>query len=609
MVESERTPPSRFRAILIATLWIAIVTGLVEAGGSMLLMRLGRRPGAWWDLFWVSPLFDIVLFGLTGVALTFVARTLKRPAFPIILPVYGFLTASIWLGLALPYQVHIAALLALSAGLGIQGARLIVRRLDRVLTFWSRTLPYVGAAAVVALLAVVAGRPLRERVQIAGLPAADDGAPDVVLIVVDALRADHLTTHGYARDTSPNLARLAAEGASFRAAFSASPYTAPSHASLLTGLYPSEHGVQWIERRPVLAEEHGTIGEAFQALGYRTAAVSGNRFWFTREQRYGRGFHRFRDNYHAVGDAIVRTAYGRKLDEWVIPRLFEDYPWRLKADQVTDAALEWADGGERPFFLMLNYFDVHDPYFPPDPYRAWFSDKTAPGGILNTYLERYHPDLTAEQLQDEIDAYDGSIRYVDAEIGRLLEALRPRPSDRDLLIVVTSDHGEAFGEHGTYIHANSLYLEEIYVPLMLWSPGRVPEGFRSDVPVSHAAIPATLMDLVDGGGQHGFGVPSLTSLWSGDVEVDAREAAFSEMERWDWNLETSPSHYGQIQAAILADDHLIVNDSLGVELYRWREDPREATDLAETDSSKATVTRLQGAIRRRLPALAAPGAR
>ena len=99
------------RGLVVATVWIAIVTGLVEAAGSMILMKMGRRPGSWWDLFWVSPAFDILLFGATGLGLVVVARLLKRPALPIVLPAYGFLTASIWLGLALPYQVHIAACL------------------------------------------------------------------------------------------------------------------------------------------------------------------------------------------------------------------------------------------------------------------------------------------------------------------------------------------------------------------------------------------------------------------------------------------------------------------------------------------------------------------
>lgn len=600
MTDRLRSAPSESRDIVVVTVWIALVTGLVEAGGSVWLMKLGRRPGAWWDLFAVSPVFDLVLFGATGLVLTWGARVLGRPALGVVLIAYGFIAASIFLGLALPYQVHMAALLLLSAGVGFQGARFAMRHRESTMRFCHRTLTAAIAIAAVAFFAIVAGRPVQERIEVANLPDASGDAPDVVLIVIDALRADHLPTHGYERDTAPTLSRLAAEGVLFRAAYSASPYTGPSHASLLTGLYPSEHGVQWIERRPVLGREVPTISEALQRKGYYTAAISGNRFWFTREQGFGRGFHRFDDNYHTLGDAVMRTAYGRKLDEWVIPRLFEDYPWRRKATAVTDAALEWvAKAGERPFFLMLNYFDVHDPYLPPAPYRGWFSKDKEPGGVLNTYLKRYHPDLTSEQLQGEIDAYDGAIRYVDGEIARLVEGLRAARSGRDLVVVVTSDHGEAFGEHGAYIHANSLYREEIFVPLVIWAPGRVPSGFRSDAVVSNAALPATILELVGGAEVDRLGVASLVSAWQPGALP--REPAFAEMERWEWNLETSPSRYGAIRSLIENELHLIRHDSLGTALYRWRDDPREAINLAARSEVADTLAKLLDMLEARLP--------
>jgi arylsulfatase A-like enzyme len=585
--EDERPP--RSRDLIVVTLWMAAVTGLVEAAGSMVLMRAGQLPGAWWDLFWASPLFDVLLFGTTGVFAALAARLLRRPPLGLVLTAYGFLTASIWFGLALPYQVHIAALVLLSLGCGVQLARVVTRRADTVLRFWARTLPLVLGATAVTAVIVLAGRPLRERVATGRLPPASPGAPSVVLIVIDALRGDHLSTNGYPRDTGPTLTRLAAEGASFQAAFSTSPYTAPSHASLLTGLHPSEHGVQWIERRPILADAHPTIAEAMATRGYRTAAISANRFWFTREQGFGRGFLHFEDNFHALGDALMRTAYGRKLEEWVLRRLFEDYPWRRVAASVTDAAADWvAKDHERPFFLVLNYFDVHDPYLAPGPYRGRFSSVAEPGGILNSHQGRYDPELTLEELRQEIDAYDGAITYVDSEIGRLLGELEALGRE-DLIVVVTSDHGEAFGEHGAYIHANSLYLEEIHVPLILWSPSRVPAGFRTDVPVTNASLPSTILGLVDGRVTTTFGVLPLSPLWQSGSHL-APAWPIAQMEHWPWNLESSPSHYGAIASVLDAEYHLIRNDSLGDELYRWRVDPLEVQDLA--DSLPTTVSTL-----------------
>ena len=582
--------------LIAATLWMAIVTGLVEGAGSVALMKSGRLPGVWWDLLWASPLFDVVLFGGVVAGAALVAKPLGRPAAELVLPALGFLTASIWLGLALPYQVHVLALLVLSVGCGIQFARVVLRHAAAMFSFCRRTLPWVACLAAVVAATIVMGRPAREALAVGGLQAAETDAPNVVLVVIDALRADHLAANGYERATSPTLSRLAAEGASFESAFSTSPYTAPSHASLLTGLYPSAHGVQWIERRPLLSEEHPTIAEALAARGYRTAAFSANRFWFTREQGFGRGFHRFEDNYHSVPDALARTAYGRKIEEWLLRRMFEDYPWRLRGDAVTDAATSWAGrNSQRPYFLMLNYFDVHDPYFPPAPYRGRFSSLEAPGGILNSHQDRYHPEMSPAQLQEEIDAYDGAIAYVDQEIERLVRTLSAAGSQRDLLVVVTSDHGEAFGEHGAYIHANSLYREEIHVPLIIWSPGRVPAGFRTDRPVSNASVPRTILDITGGEGAMP-GAESLSALWRDPARTGEHPLPVSEMEHWPWNLPTSPSHYGGIRSVVDPELHLIRNDSLGEEMYRWMADPLEARNVIGSDSLAAETTRLRSTL-------------
>src|SRR5690606_35418120 len=199
----------------------------------------------------------------------------------------------------------------------------------------------------------------------------------------------------------------------FLNALSTSPYTGPSHASLLTGRYPRDHGFQWIERRPTYDGRYTTIAEVLRDRGYRTGAVSANRFWFTREQGLQRGFTHFEDYFHTPGDMAVRTALGRKFDELVLKRILKDYPWRRRAPDVNRALIEWLEAAPgRPFFAIINYFDVHDPYVPPQPYRSKFSALEEPGGIINSYQGRYHPALTAAQVQAEIDAYDGAIAYV-----------------------------------------------------------------------------------------------------------------------------------------------------------------------------------------------------
>src|SRR5690606_6884971 len=109
----------------------------------------------------------------------------------------------------------------------------------------------------------------------------------------------------------------------------------------------------------------------------------------------------------------IRTALGREFEELILKRVLTDYPWRRRAPGVNRALIEWLEAAPgRPFFAIINYFDVHDPYFAPPPYRSKFSALEAPGGIINSYQGRYHAELTAAQIQAEIDAYDGAITYV-----------------------------------------------------------------------------------------------------------------------------------------------------------------------------------------------------
>jgi arylsulfatase A-like enzyme len=204
--------------------------------------------------------------------------------------------------------------------------------------------------------------------------------PNILFIVIDTLRSDHLSSYGYERSTSSTIDRLAEQGVLFENTFSTSSYTTPSHASLLTGRYPHEHGAQWITHRPILDDRYQTLPAALKARGYRTAAFSANRFWFTREQGLGRGFIHFEDNFHSLGDMAVRTFYGRKFEEFILRRLVDDYPWRQQAKDINNSVVRWLERNpERSFFAFLNYFDVHDPYLPPQSYRSEFLLWKIPG--------------------------------------------------------------------------------------------------------------------------------------------------------------------------------------------------------------------------------------
>ena len=247
-----------------------------------------------------------------------------------------------------------------------------------------------------------------------------------------------------------------------------------------------------------------TLAQALRDRGYRTAAFSANLFWFTSTNGFARGFIRFEDYFQSIADMAFRPVYGRSFEKLVLRRLgVDDIPARRRADDINRSVLRWIDRDpDRPFFAFLNYMDTHDPYLPPAPYRGRFSPSPNPGGLVNEHAGRAGLRLTPQQLQGEIDAYDGAIAYLDDQVGQLVEALRRRGLGERTLLAITADHGESLGDHGLLTHASSLFSAELHVPLIFAGAG-VPAGVRVARPVTHAALAATVLDLV-GGDPGGF---------------------------------------------------------------------------------------------------------
>jgi arylsulfatase A-like enzyme len=444
-------------------------------------------------------------------------------------------------------------------------------------------------------ISVEGGAWAAERLATARLPHPVSGAPNMIVVVIDTLRADHLSCYGYARKTSPNLDRVAEKGVLFENAFSSSSWTLPSHASFLTGRYAYDHGA-W---RDALGKKHPTLGEVLQKSGYRTAAISANKLYFTRRQGFGRGFLHFEDYFHSFADSSMRTVYGSRFRKHILARLgFTNAPARKLAGDVNRSTLSWiARDRTRPFLILLNYFDLHGPYLPPRPYRARFSRHSDPGGIINPFSGPDFPKLSAEELQGEVDAYDGAIAYVDESIGRLLAELDRLQLMDNTIVVITSDHGESFGEHGLIEHANSLYMPEIRVPLIFWAPRLLPAGIRIQEPVSNAAVPATLMELL-GTKQDLFPVPSLASLWNDGVATKGPWYALSEIAQTFYEGKPrSPSNRGWMKSLVTSRWHLIVHERMPEELYDWRMDSQELINLAGSPEGQAVVSMLSERLR------------
>jgi arylsulfatase A-like enzyme len=401
-------------------------------------------------------------------------------------------------------------------------------------------------------------------------------APDVLLIVVDTLRADHLGCYGYPRPTSPRLDALAAAGVRFANARAPSSWTGASVASIMTGLYPAVHGLEQSES--ALADERPTIAEAFRDAGYDTIAFSANPAYVTPVSGLGQGFARF-DVLH--GKRMPRNARGNVAAG--DPRLLTRFE-QATAKDVTDAVLRWLDGraSALPFFAYVHYFDPHAGYFPPPEYARRFG--VAPDAPLATKDQQHmlvRPGLpSADEFATLIGLYDGEIAFTDAEIARLLAAL---PRARPTLIVVTSDHGEEFGEHGGLQHGRTLFDEQLKIPLIMAGAG-LPAGTVVDEPASLVDLWPTIAALV---GRKDASAPE--GIAGRDLLTAARTRTAPEFA----DLATAGGIHRR--AVILGDWKLVVAIDDKVSLYDLAADAGERRDLA-TPAEQARVASLQRAL-------------
>lgn len=338
------------------------------------------------------------------------------------------------------------------------------------------------AAGLPAVLAPV----LRVALACVFLPAAacggrfDPAREDVVLVVVDTLRADHLGLYGYGRGTSPRLDDLARQATVFDAAWSAAPWTLPSVMSIMTSRYPSSHKVENDGLK--LPAGVPTLAETLQPAGYATGGFVSH-VYVSDTFGFGRGFEVFED--------FGLSQPGYRLEAGMEP----------PADRVTDAALAWLNcQGRRPVFLLVHYFDPHWPYAPPEPYRALYPNPYA-GPLDASYdsISRYLDPLVPipeEYRRFLIDRYDGEVRFVDDQIGRLFEGITASGRAARSWVIVTADHGEEFKDHGSMGHGRRLYEETVRVPLIIGRPSRAPAGRGAGaVAAARVAVPVSGIDL------------------------------------------------------------------------------------------------------------------
>jgi arylsulfatase A-like enzyme len=572
--------------VLLVAAWFGLVAGL---GETLVMLGLPKFQGGLWDpqtwfvhirILWVAPTFNLLFFILLGLPLLLLGKVRWRiNFFHLCVLAFGFLCFFAWL--AAPDRIQLMGVIPLSLGLATVLGRWWNGHEATALSFMRRTLPGLLVLTAMLIGGVEGWLWWEERSAVARLTQAAPDTPNVLVVVVDTMRGDSMSALGYARPTTPKMDQLAREGVLFERAFSTSSWTLPAHASMLTGRYPHEHDAAG----QLMSSAFPSLPEVLLTRGYRTGAFSANSYRFD-ERRFGRGFQRFEDIFTSLPDMAIHTLYGRKLDVLLLKYIMEDYPTRRSAADINEAFLRWLDRDRtKPFFAFLNYFDVHGPYLPPKPYRTKFSELSNPGLPRKRVVS--DPQLTPLEAQGERDAYDGAIAYVDEQIGRLVQELEARGLGDNTVLIVTSDHGEGFGEHGSFGHRNHLYREMIHVPLIIRAPGRVPAGARISTPVTNAAIPATVMELVAPQGQGSFGRASLAPLWKGSDAVTSWEYPLSELEQAQFEpLKRLPLYHGAIKSLVTPEWHYIVHQTLGEELYDWANDPQERTNLADTPQGR-----------------------
>ncbi len=374
------------------------------------------------------------------------------------------------------------------------------------------------------------------------IPPGSASQPDVVLVSIDSLRADHLGSYGNPRDVSPFLDRLAASGLRFENALASSPWTLPSHVTMLSGRGPLEHNV--IEDNRRIPDDLPLVAERLRAAGYATAAFVST-IYVSSDYGFDRGFDTFVD-YDLTKKANLQR--------------------QVRAEKLVDDALAWlsAQSG-KPAFLFVHLYDAHYPYLPPEPWSVRY-DK--PGTKKSTKYRNYahyktHP-LNEKQLEHQLAQYDESIRYVDDQLARLHAALETAGRRQDW--VVTADHGEEFGERGSWGHAHTLHPEVMRVPLIV---SNQPPAVRServgviDVAPTLAALAGLTMDTT--------GLSLLGPL----------------PESRDWPMETS--RFDTVKLSLVQAQSRVEIDNDARVAYDWTRDPRERQAAPATPEQVAAT--------------------
>jgi arylsulfatase A-like enzyme len=598
---------------LLLGLWFGLLTGLTESLFYIvphhwhLISLASIRP----HYEWIPSVTYMGLFSATGLCLGLLGRLLPStwPSKRLLGGVLGLFLLAFFYALIeqldelLKFGTNWFGQLMLAIGLISILLPRLLHRPERLFKGLVYSLPVLGLTVTLWSGWVHGGQAWQERRMVAELKPGPHPSPNVLLIVLDAVRASNMSLYGHGRPTTPNLERLAASSVVFDNAISGSSWTLPGHVTMFTGLHV--HDLPRLELEG-LPEHVTTLAEALHAQNYLTAGFVANLGYGNRYTGLAQGFVHYNDyllscssvlGYPKIGRAVYsvfRNLFGLRTDIH-----------RKSAQQVNEEFLAWRDRHpDQAFFAFLNYFDAHQPYLPPPPFDA-LDGPISPAEYESLSGWLHKMAKTEEDIETGLKAYDRCITYLDYQIQQLLAELEKRGDLDNTLIIITSDHGEEFGEHKYFTHANSLYHPQVHVPLLMCLPKRLPPGQRVHEYVSLADLPATILDLV---GEHSSQIPgqSLAAYWDTSHPRPVPLPVLTELDK-------SPFHEmglmmnadGAVRAIYSQGKKYLRKDADGQEeVYDLKHDPEEKRNLVEFDSPPPSLFQFRRQLAELVPQLA-----
>lgn len=598
--------------LLLMCAWCGLAAGALE-----LLIVLARIYGFQHGLsqrsphlLWMAPASSLAIFALAVFPAACAIRAIPRIGRSVSRGFLGVLTVLSPM-LAIP-GLRAPACAMLAVGVAAWAVPAIRKDEKRSLARVRMTFPLLAALPVVVAVGVFARDAARDSKTTA--PPPPPGAPNVLFVVMDTVRADATSLNGQTRgrDTTPNLRALASTGARFDHAISTSSWTLPSHASMFTGRWVRELAVG--TDRP-LDTRFPTLAEYLGKHGYATGGFVANATFCGREYGISRGFSYYEDVFVSPTEILRGSALGYLISQRLGSLLDHVYvkmgreprhplgveSARKDASRISRDALRWIDSQkERPFFAFLNYLDAHEPYLAPDAPGSRFGPRprSLPQyRMLRDWLPAEGPpSRSPEDVSLSQDSYDDCIASLDVRLGSLFDALERGGRLKNTIVVVTSDHGEHFGEHSRdgkpiFGHGASLYQPEVHVPLVIAAPGQIAPGTIVQEPVCLRDLAATVVHLAGLDAGSPFPGRSLIDPPSWPLTVPSRFAKppflaelglYSPLPAERRYLEPTTG----LRRALFADGKVYhLHGESCEEFYDLGDDPLETRDLAHTEEA------------------------